>query len=111
MSLEEYPPYISSIDCRDPKIWKEGDIYYTLVVGMHEDGHGRMLLYKSLDCLKWTFVSIFFEDKSLGEMWECPDYFAYGDKDVVIVNPCKMVATKDEYHGGFNTIIFVGKRD
>lgn len=67
---KEYRPN----DFRDPKIFMDNGVYYILVAARRKEGYGRILLYKSLDLLKWEFVSDIFENDSKGIMIECPDY-------------------------------------
>lgn len=74
-------------DFRDPKAWKEGDNWYT-VVGSTKNNDGRALLYKSKDLKKWEYIGVLAESNgSLGTMWECPDFFKLGDKYVLIFSP------------------------
>ena len=35
----------SKVDFRDPKIWKEGEIYYAIVGSRADDGSGEILLF------------------------------------------------------------------
>lgn len=67
-------------DFRDPKVWKEGDLWY-VVIGTTKNNEGRVLLYSSPDLREWEFVSVLAESHGeLGSMWECPDFFRVGDK-------------------------------
>ena len=68
------PNYINPCDFRDPKVWKENDIFYMLVAAREKEGKGRILLFKSNDLFNWSFVDHILEHESKGSMIECPDY-------------------------------------
>lgn len=70
----DLPEYINPSDFRDPKVWKENDIFYMVVAARKKEGRGHILLFKSLDLFKWEFVSDLLERESKGTMIECPDY-------------------------------------
>ncbi len=79
---------------RDPTPWHEADGWYMLLASGEYKKGGEVLLYKSPDLKRWTFVKIFAEGKwtgsdekdtvDTGEMWECPDFFPLGSKHVLI---------------------------
>jgi len=98
-----HPPVEGSVDFRDPKVWKHEDTWY-MVVGSCKDGRGKALLYRSTDLRQWEYVNVLAEsDGNLGTMWECPDFFSLGDKDVLMFSPMGMGSTK--------TVYLVGKLD
>jgi len=79
---------------RDPSPWRQGDAWYMVVgSGIPHQG-GAVLLYRSKDLRIWDFVCIaaggtgngIDTDNPVdsGDMWECPDLFALGDKHVLI---------------------------
>ena len=68
------PEYINPCDFRDPKVWKENDVFYMLVAAREKGGKGRILLFKSDDLFDWSFVNHILEHESKGLMIECPDY-------------------------------------
>ena len=72
---------------RDPKVWRQKDVYY-MVCGASRNRHGMALLYKSKDMLHWDFVNVLAESRGeWGMMWECPDLFPLGDKYVLTFSP------------------------
>jgi beta-fructofuranosidase len=90
-------------DFRDPKAWREGDTWYT-VVGSTKNNNGRALLYKSKDFRKWEYVGVLAESNGmLGTMWECPDFFRLGNKYVLIFSPMGL--------GDITTMYLVGDMD
>ncbi len=95
---------------RDPKVWRQKDVYY-MVCGASRNRHGMALLYKSKDMLHWDFVNVLAESRGeWGMMWECPDLFPLGDKYVLTFSPMGsgdhtsvyMVGDFDEKTGKFD---------
>ena len=109
---EMLPEGSSLEDFRDPKIWKDGEEFYTVVASRSEDGSGQILMYKSKDLRKWEYVTIV--DKSenkIGRMWECPDFFNLDGKDILVISPQEVKADKNKFHNGNNTAYLIGKYD
>lgn len=76
-------PIEGSRDFRDPKVTKINDAYY-MVCGSGKDGIGKILLYKSLDLFNWQYVGVFLEGAEYGEILECPDFFPFEDKYLLL---------------------------
>ena len=98
---------------RDPKIWKHADGTYRCMIANNRIGHGgRMLLYKSEDCIHWEFVKSLVENNyRLGLMWECPDFFELDGKQVLLASSQDMLPKGLEYHNGNGTFYMIGKYD
>lgn len=98
---------------RDPKIWKHADGSYRCLIANNRIGHGgRMLLYKSEDCIHWEFVKSLVENNyRLGLMWECPDFFELDGKQVLLASSQDMLPKGLEYHNGNGTFYMIGKYD
>ena len=78
-------------DFRDPKVIEKDGTYYVVLVAKNELGRGDILLYKSLDLIKWNYVSAIYKTKfEENTMLECPDLFSLNGKDILIfsVMPC-----------------------
>ena len=103
-------PEGSSIeDFRDPKVWKEPDGYYLVVGSRAADDSGQILLYHSDDLKHWRFLSIFDQSRGeYGKMWECPDFFPLGDRQILMVSPQDMRAKGYEFHNGNNSLFIYG---
>lgn len=107
---ESLPEGSSLEDFRDPKIWKEEDGYYLVVGSRAADGCGQILLYRSDNLERWEFVTILDQSKGeYGRMWECPDFFQLGDKQILMVSPQDMRARGLEFHNGNNSIFIYGQ--
>ncbi|WP_219838285.1 glycoside hydrolase family 32 protein [Paenibacillus sp. R14(2021)] len=95
------PPEAGLSGFRDPKVWRHGDSWY-MVVGSGKDGRGQVFLYRSADLRNWAYMGIAAQsDGTMGDMWECPDMFALGEQQhVLIVSPMNMGAVKTMYLAG-----------
>lgn len=106
------PEGSSLADFRDPKIWKDGDKFYTVVGSLAGDGSGQLALFSADSVDNWKFEKILDASRNeYGKMWECPDFFALGDRQVLIVSPQFMESRDLEIHGGNNVLYFVGNYD
>ena len=73
---------------RDPCAWREED-GWRCVIGSGIVGEGgTAFLYRSPDLRSWEYLHPFVMSKGVetGTMWECPDFFALGDKHVLLVS-------------------------
>lgn len=85
------PPGLEVIGFRDPFVWREGD-GWACVIGTGIAGRGgAILLYRSPDLVQWEYRGLLCEGDAdatepvwTGSMWECPQFFALGDKHVLI---------------------------
>ncbi len=73
-------------ECRDPKVWKEQDIYYMCLASTHLKEEGVLLIYESKDGESWTLNSRV-QDSALGIILECPDMFQVGEKQILVSSP------------------------
>lgn len=113
IDVDMLPEGKSRQDFRDPKIWKEADGSYRLVVGGCDGNkNGSILLYSSPDGFTWKFESVLIEnDGRFGRMWECPDFFELSGKHVLITSPQDMLPEGFEYHNGNGTLCMIGRYD
>ena len=112
IKVKHLPKGFDGIDFRDPKIWKEDENYYCIVSAKNDRGLGSLLIFESSNLIDWKYDGIFFEnDGNYGKMWECPDFFKFGDKYAVIVSVMEMQARGREYFNGHQVIYFIGDYD
>jgi len=88
------PPGLHVTGFRDPAPWRMGDTWYMAVGSGLEHEGGVVLLYKSSDLRNWEYLHFLARGNGKpgsetnpvdsGDMWECPDFFALGDKHVLI---------------------------
>ncbi len=101
------------MDFRDPKVWREADGSYRMVVGNRPaDGSGSVLLYRSEDGIHWSLVgTVDASHSQYGQMWECPDFFPLDGKQVLFVSPQEMSPIGLEFHAGNGTVCLIGSYD
>ncbi|MFC1976639.1 glycoside hydrolase family 32 protein, partial [Chloroflexota bacterium] len=87
------PDDLEIVGFRDHSVWQEGDTWYQVIGAGIKDVGGTALLYKSKDLIYWDYINpILIGDKNetdpvwTGTMWECPDFFALGDKHVLLIS-------------------------
>lgn len=101
----------NTTDFRDPKLFKRNGKYYSLVAST-KDGIGNVLLFESNDLVSWEFKSVFLTaEPHQGKIWECPDLFELGGKDVLIVSPIAFTQDGHRYTNVNSSVYFVGKVD
>ena len=114
LSGEDLPEGGSIRDFRDPKIWYDGEecAYYSVIVNRAADGSGAVLLYRSMDGIRWEFVTTLDASRhEYGKMWECPDFFPLDGEQVLLVSPEQMRPRGLEFHAGNNTLALLGNYD
>ncbi|WAM31303.1 glycoside hydrolase family 32 protein [Caldicellulosiruptor naganoensis] len=86
INTSDIPEQASKNDFRDPKAFKKGDFYYAVIASQSKEGKGQVLLYKSSDLLKWEYVNTIIRNNNIVEenIWECPDLFEFGEKDILL---------------------------
>ncbi len=85
------PPGLDLIGFRDPCVWRENDRWWmTLGTGIRGVG-GAVLLYSSTNLTDWRYIGpLITGDRNqrepvwTGEMWECPSFFALGDRHILM---------------------------
>lgn len=77
--------YPSNLTChvRDPKVWKDGSMYYMIQGARTKEDVGQALIFESKDKINWTFKSRIESEEPFGYMWECPDYFEVDDTKIL----------------------------
>ena len=82
------PEGMDVVGFRDPQVWREPDGWYQVVgAGIRGEG-GAALLYRSPDLVSWEYLHPLATGVAAetGEMWECPDFFALGDRHVLLIS-------------------------
>lgn len=109
LDAKDLPEGGSTVDFRDPKVWRDGDIFYAVIGNRTEDTSGAILLYRSGDGLRWEFVRTLDRSRNqYGKMWECPDFFPLDGKQVLITSPQEMSPVGLEFHAGNGTVCLIG---
>ena len=96
-------------DFRDPHVFCHDGVFYCLVAAKKKGGRGRLLLYRSDDLFKWSFLSDVLGFDSEGIMFECPCFIE--KLGVIVVSdqcaPSKCGGCLNVHHTGY----FLGKLD
>ena len=110
---KDLPEGGSTIDFRDPKVWRDLDgTFYAVIGNRTADSSGAILLYHSRDGLKWEFVRTLDRCRNqYGKMWECPDFFPLDGRQILITSPQDMKPVGLEFHAGNGTLCLVGDYD
>ena len=100
---DDLPESGDTYEFRDPYIWQANDGTYRAVVangrtgeitpeGTYKTDKGTQLsVFRSEDGFKWDFYKVLFEDeRRLGIMWECPNFFRLGGRQMLIASPMDM---------------------
>lgn len=108
---DQLPGTCNRSDFRDPKLWRDG-AFYALVGSRDADDIGQVVLFASDDLHQWHFVSVLAHGRpGMGQMWECPDFFALDGQHVLLVSPQFMKASGREFHNGNGTLALIGQLD
>lgn len=106
------PPTDSSHHFRDPKVWKHKDSWYMVVGNSTKENVGRVILYRSPDLRKWSYIGVLAEgNEELGFMWECPDFFELDGRHVLMLSPQGIKKDGNLYNNLFQTGYLIGDYD
>ncbi len=86
--IKNPPPGLEMVGFRDHSAWREDGHWYQVIGGGIEGAGGDALLYRSADLIDWKFLGSLMAEplEDRGTMWECPDFFALGDRHVLIAS-------------------------
>lgn len=101
---------------RDPKVWKHDGLWYMVLGAQTEEKQGTAIIYKSKDFYSWDKIGEAagsnLQDLSfLGYMWECPNLFSIGNRDVLLFCPQGVEAKSDLYNNIYQCGYLVGNLD
>ena len=111
IGTDQIPAYARKEDFRDPKVWKNNDKYYMVIGSRHEEGYGQVLFYVSDKGQEWTFLSDFSMTSDFGTVWECPDMFQLGGKDILLISPQEKDQEGFLYENIHSSIALIGNFD
>lgn len=88
INTDDIPEGASKSDFRDPKVIKKGEIYYAVIASRSKDGKGQVLLYRSKNFIEWECVNTIIRNEGIvdGDIWECPDLFELGGRDILVLS-------------------------
>jgi len=108
--LASPPPGLVVTGFRDPCVWQEGKEWRMALGSGFAGKGGAILLYRSPDLRRWTYLYPLAEGKGTGqpspnpvdngEMWECPEFFPLGDRHVLLISTMGKVLWKSGTYAG-----------
>lgn len=94
---------------RDPKVWKQEDMFYTVIGAQRDNRTGCVVLYQSTNLKNWQFAGeVRTSLENFGYMWECPDYFEIDNQGVFIFSPQGLNAEGDHYQNIYQSGYVIG---
>ena len=86
MTNADYPEDVTK-HVRDPKVWKQDNIYYMLQGARTKENKGVVLVFSSEDKRNWTYTGRLQSRQPFGYMWECPDLCEVDGNTVLFISP------------------------
>lgn len=105
MDNDAYPADMTK-HVRDPKIYKKDGIYYMFLGARSKDDKGMVLVFKSENLKDFTYHMRIETAYDFGFMWECPDFFDLGDKQILICCPQGLASEKYKYQNIYQSGYF-----
>lgn len=105
--------YGSDMSChvRDPKVWKEEDMYYMVQGARSKVDKGCVLVFASKDKYNWRLIHQITTQEPFGYMWECPDLFLLEGKRILNVSPQGVDAEGLDYWNIYQTGYYILEGD
>lgn len=108
ITTEQIPSDSSLTDFRDPKLFEENGVYYSLIGAKDADGKGHILSYKSADLKNWEYLGKVIKDER-AHVCECPDYFKLDGKEVLLYSPQFVATDGIKYQNQHSNVYAIGK--
>ncbi|AUX95051.1 sucrose-6-phosphate hydrolase [Mixta gaviniae] len=101
---------------RDPKVWRHDGAWYMVLGAQDLAGRGKVLLLRGETLQQWQLLGEIAGSGlnglgDFGYMWECPDLFRLGERDVLIVCPQGLPAQETRWLNTFQSGYFIGTLD
>lgn len=103
MTAADYPENMT-LHVRDPKVWKQGNIYYMVQGARTKEDRGAALLFSSGDKRHWDLVRCLQTEEAFGYMWECPDLYELDGKVVFSISPQGVEAEGLRYQNIYQSV-------
>lgn len=113
--IVEMDPSLTTMNYRDPYVWKRDDEYWMLTGAENKEHKGILMLYrgKKSDSFEYFGQLKLLQDgreADLGYMLECPNYFETSDQGVLFCSPMGISSkNKYDYKNVFSVIYAVGE--
>ena len=109
-------PGLSTIDFRDPYVFKEGDTYYC-IIGAKEGSYGQMVLYKSKTLTSWDYVGKVMNNSDPSApnyytlspgIYECPTYAVIDGQPILICSPQFLPQQGNQFENVHSVVYMAG---
>lgn len=96
---------------RDPKVWKEGEVFYAVIGAQRTNQTGCAGLLSSSDLVEWKFEGeLKTQLADFGYMWECPDYFEIGNQSMFVLSPQGLKPEGDSHQNIYQAGYVLGEK-
>ena len=101
---------ITTINFRDPFVFKKDDYFLVLVGGEDLENKGIIPVYKSFDNFNYDYIgNLKLKDYPFGYMLECPNYFEEDGKGVLFFSPQGIESpNKYDFRNVFSVVYMIG---
>ncbi len=100
----DYPSFCSC-HVRDPKVWKENDIWHMVLGARTRSDKGCVLHYISENLSDWIYKETL-SASDFGYMWECPDMFTVDSHRFLSVSPQGLPHEETRYQNVYSSGYF-----
>lgn len=109
--LVDRDPQVTTINYRDPCVWKNADGYHMLVGGESLEHKGVLLLYSGSEPDRFTYRGLLdLEGQDFGYMMECPNYYEADGVGVLFFSPMGIPgSSKYDYRNVFSVVYCIGE--
>ncbi|HGY2266972.1 glycoside hydrolase family 32 protein [Morganella morganii] len=89
---------------RDPKVWREDNVWWMVLGARDASDTGQVLLYRGTSLRDWQFDRVLAHaDYGDSYMWECPDFFRCGKHHYLMFSPQGMQPDGYQYRNRFQS--------
>lgn len=109
--LLDRDPAVTTINYRDPCVWKKGESFHMLVGGESLEHKGVLLFYSGTRADRFSYRGLLDLGKqNFGYMMECPNYYEEGGAGVLFFSPMGMPSgSKYDYRNVFSVVYCIGE--
>ncbi|MEI2664324.1 sucrose-6-phosphate hydrolase [Rossellomorea sp. LJF3] len=101
---------------RDPKVWEQDGAFFMVVGAQTRELKGAVALFRSDDLENWDYQGVLTGGgegrlADFGYMFECPDLFPLGERDILIFSPQGIEASGMKYQNVYQAGYVAGQFD
>ncbi len=102
---------VTTMNYRDPYVWKKENNYYMLVGGESPAHKGILLMYEGSTPDRFTYIgNLDIGNYPFGYMLECPNYYEQEDKGILFFSPMGIEShNKYDFKNVFSVVYAIGE--